>query len=401
MSIVSFIISIILISGAILLYLLPKTKNLNKRIEGLEKEVDIQSNTLNFEKTQSAESLNRLHSITIIIMEIIQEISSALSKETEDLEKEVLSVIFEKTKSLLKVKKGVLLKVNPKDNCFIPLFTFGFQEKDLENFHLPAEEKSSLAGWSALTGRIISIYDVQRDPAIRHLLDKDSLHCHYFLPLKVDKQVMALICLGQIEEALPPLLADRLFSILSNIGAVALRDAILTQQLRQQSIRDGLTGLYNHSYFQKWLQDTLINSLQNRNSVILAMLDLDDFKKINDTHGHPVGDIALKRVAHLLQNLFTSGYICARYGGEEFILGFVGKDFDEVLQAAEKLRQNIAQEKVNIAGHAFQFTASIGLADARLKNGSHLNRQELIERVDKALYKAKFSGKNKVVMAEA
>jgi len=401
MSMSTFIISIIVISSAILLYLLPKIKNLNKRIKSLEKEVEVQGNTSNFEKTQGAESLNRLHSITIIIMEIIQEISSALAKETEALEEEVLSVIFEKTKSLLKVKKAVLLKINPKDNCLIPIFSFGFPEKDLENLHLSAEENSSLAGWSALTGRIISIYDAQQDPALRHLLDKDSLHCHYFLPLKVDKQVMALICLGQIEEELPPLLANRLFSILSNIGAVALRDAILTQQLRQQSIRDGLTGLYNHSYFQKWLEDTLKSSLQNNNSVILAMLDLDDFKKINDTHGHPIGDIALKRVASLLQNLYPSGYICARHGGEEFILGFVGKDFDEVLQAAEKLRQNIAQEKVNITGHVFQFTASIGVADARPKNGSHLNRQELIERADKALYKAKFTGKNKVVMAEA
>ena len=400
MLVLIFIISIIVISSAILLYLLPKIKNLNKRIKSLEEEVKIQGNTSNFEKTQSTESLNHLHSITIIIMEIIQEISSALAKETEALEEEVLSVIFEKTKSLLKVKKGVLLKVNPKDNQLIPLFSFGYPEKDLENLHLSAEENSGLVGWSATTGRIISIYDAERDPAIRHLLDKDPLHCHYVLPIKVDSQIKALISLGQIGETLPPLLTNRLFSILSSISSVALRDAMLTQQLRQQSIRDGLTGLYNHSYFQKWLQETLINSLQNKNSVILAMLDLDDFKKINDTHGHPVGDIALKRVAHLLQNLYTSGYICARYGGEEFILGFVGKDFDEALQTVEKLRQNIAQEKVNIPGHAFQFTASIGVAQAKLKNGSYLNRQELIERADKALYKAKFTGKNKVVSAE-
>jgi len=395
-----FIISVILVYIAAWARFSQKSKSLKQKIKSLEKEVEIQGNTLNFEKNKGQESLNRLQSITIIIMEIAQEIGTALAKETETLEEEVLSVIFEKAKSLLKVKKGILLKVNPKDNSLVSMFSFGCTEKDLKGLILSADKNSGLAGLSVATGRFISIYDAEKDPTLRHLLNKDKFYCNYFLPIKVDGKVMALVCLGPIEEGLSPLLANRLFSILNNMSSVALRDAILTQKLRQQSIRDGLTGLYNHSYFQKWLGDLLSQPMREEKNLTLAMADLDNFKKVNDTYGHLAGDEVLRRLSGHLSNLGISDYICARYGGEEFILGFLGQDLDDVFQAVDGFRKDFSQEEFDFAGQKVHVTISIGLSDTELKAGKHVERNQLIERADKALYKAKSAGKNRTVLAE-
>ncbi|MCX5704381.1 MAG: sensor domain-containing diguanylate cyclase [Candidatus Omnitrophica bacterium] len=395
-----FTIIIILICILTSVFFIKKAKAQDNKIKALEKETEIKINTLNYEKTQHSTSINQLHSITIMIMEMVEEISFALSKEKEILEKDVLAVIFEKLKSLFKTKRCILFTLNLKADSLFSLFSFGYNQEELNGINLSLAKQSDLAGWSVATGRFISVYDAEKDPALRHLLENNPLHCHYFQPIKVDGITRALICVGRIEEGLPPVLVSRLFSILANLGAVALRNAMLTQQLRQQSIRDGLTGLYNHTYFQKWLNGILTQPAGEVKTLVLAMADLDDFKKINDTYGHLAGDSVLKTVAGFLQNLDNTSYLCARHGGEEFILGFLNREAKDIFALLDKFRQEVAQEKFNIEVNLIQVTISIGLNVAVLSEGKSISRSELIARADKALYQAKLSGKNKVIMAE-
>jgi diguanylate cyclase (GGDEF)-like protein len=149
---------------------------------------------------------------------------------------------------------------------------------------------------------------------------------------------------------------------------------------------DSLTGAYKKSYFNTLLEKIL----QEEKEAVVIVLDIDDFKNINDTYGHQVGDITLKELADLINNNIRGDDIFARWGGEEFLLLLVGTNIDNALVKVEKLRAMIDGYTFADIGH---MTVSFGLA----KNEKNDDVHSLISRADKALYEAKDAGKNRVV----
>lgn len=158
---------------------------------------------------------------------------------------------------------------------------------------------------------------------------------------------------------------------------------------------DALTGLYNHKTFHEYLDSLLEQCESNGLRLQLALFDIDNFKQVNDTYGHWVGDLVLKEVAAKVGEMIGLNNFAARYGGEEFAVIFTDKNFSEAFDAAEKLRVNIAQMDHLYAGSK-PITVSIGLCDYKLGDGKEL----LFRKTDNALYAAKKSGKNTVVDAE-
>jgi len=156
---------------------------------------------------------------------------------------------------------------------------------------------------------------------------------------------------------------------------------------------DSLTGLYNRGAVFIHLTKSVSNCTQNNTTMSLLMIDIDLFKKINDTLGHQVGDIVIhssaKRIAHCLR----PGDIIGRYGGEEFIVGLNNLDSTNALSVAERIRSSIAEKPIEGAGDPINVTISIGMAT--LKTGDTLD--SLINRADYELYQAKNSGRNCVV----
>jgi two-component system cell cycle response regulator len=174
----------------------------------------------------------------------------------------------------------------------------------------------------------------------------------------------------------------------------ALKSRHILAILERQSQRDHLTGLANRSV----LEDHLVrawNAYQNRGvALAVIVVDLDHFKAINDTFGHPVGDEVLRVAARLLAGSVRSSDVVARYGGEEFVVVASEGTAAIALALAERFRLRLAERKVLACGNEIRITASAGiaLADRTQQSGP----TELLHRADEALYRAKQSGRNAV-----
>ncbi|MEO0205774.1 MAG: GGDEF domain-containing protein, partial [candidate division WOR-3 bacterium] len=160
------------------------------------------------------------------------------------------------------------------------------------------------------------------------------------------------------------------------------------KKLTQQANRDRLTELYNRRYFDRVFEQQFKNAHQNKYPLTIFFIDIDHFKKINDTYGHDKGDEVLRGVAHIIQALCRKDDIVARYGGEEFVIIFPKMDVESAKQIAKSMRKIVEEKSAEIIG--IKVTISIGVAK------SH---QDFIKSADNALYKAKSLGRNRVVVA--
>jgi diguanylate cyclase (GGDEF)-like protein len=179
--------------------------------------------------------------------------------------------------------------------------------------------------------------------------------------------------------------------------AQALRYAELQREnaaLEERVVHDPLTGLANRVLFDEVLRREISRSGSRGGFVSLLMLDLDHFKKVNDTYGHPVGDVVLRQFAAILRGTLRRADLPARVGGEEFAVVLVQAE-PEALLVAEKIRKAVADEAFGEQGDSFRVTVSIGCAAWKEGMGG---AEELIKRADEALYEAKNSGRNRVAV---
>lgn len=170
----------------------------------------------------------------------------------------------------------------------------------------------------------------------------------------------------------------------------------LHEQLREQALHDPLTGLYNRRYLAEFFEREQSRALRDRLPLALALIDLDHFKRLNDSHGHLVGDEVLRAVAkHLEMNLRSTDAVF-RIGGEEFLLILPGVDAVEAGQRVESLRDQLASLSMPTQAGALQVTLSAGVA-LWPQHGHGLD--ELLQAADVALYEAKHAGRNRSVLA--
>jgi two-component system cell cycle response regulator len=166
------------------------------------------------------------------------------------------------------------------------------------------------------------------------------------------------------------------------------------KRLELLSITDGLTKLHNHRHFQDELARAFEESQRYQRPLSLAMIDIDFFKKFNDTHGHAVGDDVLKRAAELYRSSVRSTDLVARYGGEEFAVMMPETELDDGIAFAEKIRAMIEETPLQTQAGPLNVTVSLGVASVP-QSRIH-SAKELIVAADRALYRAKRNGRNQV-----
>lgn len=158
---------------------------------------------------------------------------------------------------------------------------------------------------------------------------------------------------------------------------------------------DFLTGLANRRRFERATADLLRDYKEKNYPFSLVFIDLDNFKQINDTYGHPLGDIILKEVAKILKTYLRTNSISARLGGEEFAILLPGSEINETLNISERLRSIIENRDISLNdSKKINFTASFGVTSATKED----TVSSLLKRVDDALYEAKRGGKNRIVI---
>lgn len=219
------------------------------------------------------------------------------------------------------------------------------------------------------------------------------------MPLKAKDQVNGLIIADNLYTRKPITENDlKMFAMLANQAGLAIENSRLYELIKYKSHTDAITRLWNHGFFQDKLTKEIEKANTTHQMVSLIMIDIDNFKELNDMYGHQNGDIVLKEMANILRDSSRDGDYACRYGGEEFSVILTQTSKDQGYIIAERIRQKIedycfpkfsSEEQLKV-------TVSIGLAtfpeDAQRK-------ESLITKTDKAMYCAKFSGKNQTCVA--
>ncbi len=185
---------------------------------------------------------------------------------------------------------------------------------------------------------------------------------------------------------------------LTEIASMSIAGLNLRARLEHQSIRDGLTNLFNRHFMEISLDREVRRATRNNTDLSILMLDVDHFKKFNDTHGHEAGDCILREVSEVFRQSVRSEDIVCRYGGEEFVIILPETSQDAAMERAEAIRKRVGQVRVHFRSEVLgELTISIGVA-THPQSGTTLD--ELLRSSDRALYAAKRAGRDQVVMAE-
>jgi diguanylate cyclase (GGDEF)-like protein len=215
------------------------------------------------------------------------------------------------------------------------------------------------------------------------------------VPLRFKDRINGLLCLQRKEEEFGPEYTEdekRYINIIAGFASVAIENA----RLYEMATLDRKTKLYNHGFFANRLTQEIERADRYNTDLTLMMLDLDHFKKVNDTYGHVVGDEVLIEIARTIKHQVRGFDIPARFGGEEFTVILPETDSESSCIVAERLRNAIKKLSFSTQKGKFGIAVSIGIAG--FVHGSNMTDDILIEHSDQALYYAKEHGRDSVVM---
>ncbi|MEM7524595.1 MAG: diguanylate cyclase [Pseudomonadota bacterium] len=250
--------------------------------------------------------------------------------------------------------------------------------------------------WALRRGRAYYYGDNTVDIACTHIQNADAEPAarQYCLPIIAHGDTVGLLSVAVAETEGAD--SQKLANFCAEHISLAIANVRLREQLREQSTRDPLTGLYNRRFFMDYAKREIGRCRAQGRSAALISLDVDHFKTFNDTYGHDAGDLVLKALAKVLKKIFREADVPCRIGGEEFIVILPGASKDLAMERAEQLRETV--EKVTLAhsGETLRATISAGVCEYA-SDGDNL--EELMQIVDAALYQAKSDGRNQVVAA--
>lgn len=221
-----------------------------------------------------------------------------------------------------------------------------------------------------------------------------------FVPLMTGEQTVGYLSVRDPHDRrIPSVDKVKTLEIFATQAVTALQSARQYEEIKRLTFIDALTPAYNHRFFQEALSKELHRHSRTKHELALAMLDIDNFKRVNDTFGHPVGDEILKGIVEELMRNARDSDVVARYGGEEFAIIFPDTPAQSARDAANRMRELIEGREFPLPqlDRTLRITVSIGVA---VYPHDGTNSAELISRADAELYFAKKNGKNQVAMAD-
>lgn len=265
------------------------------------------------------------------------------------------------------------------------------------SFPLPPEQNEPPDSFILLLQTVFS----ERVPIIRNNLEipiesTPIKLCNLLMaPLLISDKISGVLVCDNAYNRRPVTTEDvRDVLSLANLAAIAVERARLHERIRRMAEQDGLTGLANRRFFDMVLERKFNEAGERSTPISILFIDLDDFKTINDTHGHLAGDDVLREIATIIKSRIRRGDIAARYGGDELAVLLPGATTDQAAQIAEHILTEVNSTRFGQNG--FSTSVSIGVA---CRNGFHTQPEDLLASTDNAVYEAKKTGKNRVVTA--
>jgi diguanylate cyclase (GGDEF)-like protein len=256
-----------------------------------------------------------------------------------------------------------------------------------------------IAGWVAKHGESALINDVNDDSRFSRKIGAIlgiTVQNIIAVPIQVRDETKGALVVSNKNHGLFDENDLFLIQTLASTAAIAIENARLFAEVQRLSITDELTGVYSRRHFFTIAEQELQRASRYEHNFAVIMLDIDHFKQINDEHGHLVGDKVLKRLAvDLGKTVRGIDFIC-RYGGEEFIILLPESNLNTAIRTAERLREYVEDNPFVMGSETFKLTISAGVANYSKESP---DIESLLMQADKALYKAKSTGRNKVVSA--
>ncbi len=310
--------------------------------------------------------------------------------------KEVLNLIAEKTTQLVPCEGWSLLLVDPKSDELAFEIITGPPLETVRGIRIKLGQ--GIAGWVAKEGEAVLVQDADEDPRFFPAVDAAtgiktrSILC---VPLASKEKILGVIELINKRDRPGFDSYDlTLVSALAGYGAIAIENARLYEQAEELAITDDTTQIPNMRYFHHILSREVTRSRRRKTSLSLLFIDLDRFKRINDTYGHLNGSRMLRDVAHLIKRNFRALDLVARYGGDEFVALLPDTDHATAFRLAERLRDQVeAFAFTDDAGHTLKITCSVGVASFP---DQAKTKEELVRLADQAMYRAKGARRNVV-----
>jgi len=308
---------------------------------------------------------------------------------------EVLKLIMEKSMELVGVEKGSIMLVNDETGFLEVKTLLGGSSLEPVTGATRLKIGDGIAGLALKQGVPVIITDGFKNKKFKRLMESDrSIRNLLCVPLILNSRKIGVINLTNKLNGPGFTENDKIVvTTMANQAAITIENA----RLYNMAVFDGLTNLHVPRYFHVCLQNELSRSRRYGTQLSLILADLDYFKKINDIHGHQVGDLVLQQFAQIIKQTKRNIDIAARYGGEEFAVILPETDLEGAIIFAERLRDATESNPVKIRDQSIVATVSIGVAN--FPTSAIRSRGQLIALADQALYEAKRNGRNGVRFA--
>ena len=309
----------------------------------------------------------------------------------------ILHYIVEKVTESIDVSRCSIISINNEGNLVVVASSDLPEDKVIElDIHKYPEIEKALS-----TQRPVVLQDISNNPLMEPVKEKIkglADNALFVVPIIKKQNVIGTFFL-RTSSPLKGGITDRVFKlcqVIANISGNALENAVLFEAIQSKkslledlAVRDGLTKLYNHQYFHNRLEEEFSRAQRYNLSLSCLFIDIDDFKVVNDRYGHIAGDVVIKRIGRLIEEMLRKSDIAARYGGDEFALLLLNTASDGANMVADRVLKMIRE----LSFQQFMgdtVTVSIGVATYSNKNLT--SYEELLHLADKAMYQAKQTG---------
>ena len=321
-----------------------------------------------------------------VLYEAAKTISSTLELDS------VLNSLVQVTCEAFGYEYGAILLADDRSGDLVVEATYGYPS-GTRGYRVPSGK--GVTGWVQRTGKPELVPDVRQDS--RYIGVNERVASEIAVPLISEGRVIGVFNLESARRAAFSQRDLEILTALAGYATIAIENARLFEQTKRLAITDGLTELYNHRYLHEALERLLERCSRDGEPLALIMLEVDNFKRYNDTYGHQRGDEVLRIVADLLRKGSRTSDFVARYGGDEFMIVLPNTSKEAALEIAERLRRSVEAYPFLLGENIVtSVTLSVGVA-ASSEDGDTVDA--IVEAVDRAQYTAKRSGGNKVHVA--